>query len=179
MNNVGTVFWRQDCAATSQPSREASRIEAPGFPGRVPPRSGASRPGERPCSKSRPSQGASSLERRPSRGKPSLIQTITYKPSLPWIKTVETRFCTIEAVATKKSDKIGLGTNLHLQTCTSLGANITKIGFSRSQESAGLHSGQFCQIFRYNSFHPPSNLSLQICKPALANLHLQTWTWGL
>ena len=168
MNNVGQVFWPHNCAAKSQPSgklleskRRASQEEchldrAPAVPGSVPARS-PDRPRKRPGS---------------SAGRPGAnlnLQTCTCKPALPWIETVETVFCTIEAVATKKSDKIGPGTNLHLQTCTSLDENITKIGYSRSQESAGLHSVQFCRFFSLRQ------LSCTI-EPVTTNLHLQTCT---
>ena len=174
MNNIGQVFWPHNCAAKSQPSgklletkRRTSQEEchldrAPAVPGSVPARS-PDRPGKRPGS---------------SAGRPGAslkLQTCTCKPALPRLETVATVFYIIEAVATKKSDKIGLGTNLHLQTCTSLGANTTKIGFLRSKESAGLHSGQFLSDF----FVTTASIPHRTCHYKFANLHLQTWTWGL
>lgn len=147
---------------------ETFRIEALGFPGRVPPRSGASRPRERPSSKSRQSREASWLERRPSWGKPELTN-LHWQTCTSLDRNCRNIFCTIDAVATKKSDQIGPGTNLHFQTCTSLDENITKIEYSRSQESAGLHSGHFRRSFSLRQ------LSCNI-EPVTTNLHLQTWT---
>ena len=177
MNNVGQVFWPHNCAAKSQPSgklleskRRASQEEchldrAPAVPGSVPARS-PDRPGKRPGS---------------SAGRPGAnlnLQTCTCKPALPWTETVETVFCTIEAVATKKVTK-----SAWEQTCTYKPAlpwtkTLQKLDIRDPRKAPVCILAGFVGFFRCDSFHAPSNLSLQTCtcKPGLAKLDLQTWT---